>query len=175
MPKSKSSTNAPADSSTGLVPPADGRAERARADALFRSAAECCRQHARYARLVQYGAALAEQQVACRTVRLNDELLEEMMNAFAKVLQRTQRHGGDGWWHPASLLLLASREYLCRHDGCDRTLRGFDSQSVTKLNEFATEYELEASSLLALQRAVDDYRRVRPEAELKNVAAWPAA
>ncbi len=40
-----------------------------RADALFRCAVECCRQHERYARLVDMGALDAEQKAAQQAVR----------------------------------------------------------------------------------------------------------
>jgi hypothetical protein len=41
---------------------------------------------------------------------------------------------------------------------------------VTKLTSLGVEYELEASALLALQHAVEAYRKLRPEADLSPIA-----
>ena len=41
----------------------------------------------------------------------------------------------------------------------------FTVNDVTKLAALGVEYELEASALLALQHAVDAYRKIRPEAD----------
>jgi hypothetical protein len=145
----------------------------ARADALFRSAAECCRQHARYARLVKHDAAEAEQRTACKVAKLYDELLEEMMSAYQKAAAHAPAGADEGWWHAANMLLHASREHLRHTHRCDRASRQLGSHGIAELDELATEYELRASALLALQRAAEGYRRVRPAAELKG-GAGPA-
>ncbi len=78
-----------------------------KADLLFRSAAECCRQHRRYAR---------------------------------------------------------------RHSLSDRASGEFRAHNASKLASLGVEYELEASSLLALQHAVEAYRKLRPEADWNTTA-----
>jgi hypothetical protein len=41
---------------------------------------------------------------------------------------------------------------------------------MTKLASLGVEYELEASALLAMQHAVEAYRKLRPEADLSSAA-----
>jgi hypothetical protein len=147
----------------------------ARADALCRAAAEACRQHARYARLVAIDACDAEQRAACKVIGICDELLGELAESYAKAAaQPADREapfgasgdgiatGGDGW-HEANMLLLAAREYLRHQIRCDRASRRPNGQTPEALEELTTEYELGASALLALQQAVESYRRARPE------------
>ncbi len=135
------------------------------ADALFRAAAECCHQHDRASR-VHAKAALEEEvdavQRACR--ECDDELADR-----AKDYEETAAHvvpsGQDeGWWHRANALWLASREYLRRNGGCESETKNLKDHSAGRLNELHTEYELEASALLALKHAADAYKRDRPSA-----------
>ena len=175
MPKS----TAPAPSSArSAAPVADPRAEpplRAAADALFRAAAECCRQHARYARLVEHDASDAEQRAVCQMAELADELLQEMARAYER--EAAPALGPDEpWWHRANMLLLASRDFLRHHERCDKATRltSARSHSVADLDALTAAYELEASALLALQQALEGYRKVRPDAELRSNGSRPA-
>lgn len=133
-----------------------------RADALCRAAAECCRQHARYSRLVAVDSFEPEQKVACKMIELCDGLLAEMAGAYARVAATTTGNDDDGW-HQANMLLHASREYLRHQSFCDHATRGLESHAAEELDALTVEYELSASALLQLQRAVEAYRRVRPE------------
>ncbi|HEU4564888.1 MAG TPA: hypothetical protein VFS05_09585, partial [Gemmatimonadaceae bacterium] len=133
-----------------------------RADALCRAAAECCRQRARYARLVAIDSCEPEQKVACRVIELCDGLLGEMADAYSRAAATTTGHDDDGW-HQANMLLHASREYLRHQSFCDHATRGLESHAPEELDALTMEYELSASALLQLQRAVEAYRRVRPE------------
>ncbi len=154
---------------------------RERADALCRTAAECCRQHARYARLVDHDASAAEQRTACNIVELSDALLEETASAYSKAVTQAGADGvpsasgaaaedGGGWWRPANMLLHAVREFLRRKHVCDGATRRLGAHTASAFEELTFEYELSASALLALQRAVDGYRRARPEFELTRRA-----
>src|SRR5215218_6988655 len=52
------------------------------ADLLFRSAAECCRQHRRYSRLIEMETSEIEQRAALRLVAASDETLAEAAAAY---------------------------------------------------------------------------------------------
>src|SRR4051794_25334548 len=52
------------------------------ADLLFRSAAECCRQHRRYSRLIEMETSEMEQRAALRLVAASDETLAEAATAY---------------------------------------------------------------------------------------------
>ena len=55
---------------------------------------------------------------------------------------------------------------------CVMTIRAsgeFRAHDVTKLAALGVEYELEASALLALQQAVEAYRKLRPDADWNSI------
>ena len=138
---------------------------RAKADALFRTALECCRQHERFARVVRLSAVSSEQRAASDLCDRCNEMLGACVAAYEKCTAREHPDGDhEAWWHKANALWHASREYLRRHDGCDGSSRRLDKHTAAKLGELHMEYELEASALLALQQATEAYRKVRPEA-----------
>ena len=139
----------------------------ATADALFRFANECCRQHRRYARLIDRDVDESEQEGALRLVETCDALLAEMIEAYAAAA-RGQSRNGDLWWHRANGLWQASREFARRHSWCDRSSRELSAAAPSTLARLALEYDLEASALLLLHQAIDAYREARPEAELKG-------
>ena len=141
-----------------------------KADVLFRSAAECCRQHRRYGKLVEMAIDDAEQIAALRLVAASDEQLAEAANAYESSCMTVNGERNDEWWHKANNLWLACREYNRRHSLSDRASGEFRAHDVTKLTALGVEYELEASALLALQHAVEAYRKLRPEADLSPIA-----
>lgn len=148
-------------------PSADNASLCARADALYRAAAECCRQHERISRLVERSEDDAEQRAAYEMVDHCDRTLGEMAAAYEKAGARAHPDGPDGeWWHRANALWHASREYARRHRESDRMARSTattrDPATLAALN---MDYELEASALLALKQAMDAYHKVRPHAE----------
>ena len=136
-----------------------------KADVLFRSAAECCRQHRRYARLVEMETDEAEQHAALRLVAASDEQLAESAAAYESSCLQMNGERQDEWWHRANNLWHACREYARRHSLSDRASGEFRAHDVGKLTSLEVEYELEASALLALQHAVEAYRKLRPEAD----------
>ena len=135
------------------------------ADVLFRSAAECCRQHHRYARLVEMETDESEQRAALKLVAASDEQLAAAAAAYEASCMKVNGERRDEWWHKANSLWHACREYARRHSLSDRASGEFRAHDVSKLTALGVEYELEASALLALQHAVDAYRRLRPEAD----------
>jgi hypothetical protein len=138
-----------------------------RADALYRCAVECGRQHERLARLVDLGAHAAEQKAAQNVVCLADETLAEMAAAYEKAASKAHPAGEDDCWHKANALWHASREFARRNHTCDlaaRKLGARDDHSSARLGEIAVDYDLYASALLALRHATDAYRKVRPAA-----------
>ena len=146
-----------------------------KADALFRSAAETCRQRRRYAWLVEREVDDAEQHGALKLVALSDELLEEAATAYEHSCMDRNGGGKDEWWHRANALWHACREYQRRHSLSDRASGEFRAHDASKFAALALEYDLEASALLALQQAVEAYRKARPEAEVNGTPITAAA
>lgn len=142
-----------------------------KADVLFRSAAECCRQHRRYARLVDMGTDESEQRAALRLVAASDEQLAEATKEYESSCMHANGQRHDEWWHRANNLWHACREYARRHSLSDRASGEFRAHDLTKLTSLRMEYELEASALLAMQQAVDAYRKARPEADYATGSA----
>jgi hypothetical protein len=138
---------------------------RARADALYRAAIECCRQHDRAAKLHR-GAdePELEHQHMDALCAMCDGSLSEMAAAYEAAAADVHPDRDEAWWHKANSMWHASREYARRHAGCDDLSRKPSAKHDPK--QFAgmqMEYELEASALLALRHAADAYRKTRPE------------
>ncbi len=138
------------------------------ADALYRAAAESCRQHARYSRLVEHEVCDAEQDAACEMVTVSDELLEQLVGEYENGAALRESRSDEAWWHRANMLLHASREYVRHRQRCDDVGRGSSSHSAELLGAMQLEYELAASALMALRHAVDAYREARPEANFTH-------
>jgi hypothetical protein len=134
------------------------------ADALYRAATECHRQHTRYSKLVDRGASDEEQRSALEMAYLCDDALGTAIVSYEKASVKGA-NGDDAWWHRGNMLWHASREYIRRHSSCDGMAKRLGRQSPNRLAELALAFDLEASALLALRMAADSYRAVRPEAE----------
>ena len=135
------------------------------ADALYRAAAECCHQHDRASRVHAKAAMEEEVEAVQRACRECDGVLRELSEAYETTAANVVPGGSDeGWWHCANALWLASREYLRRNGGCETASKDLKDHSPERLNELHTEYELEASALLALRHAAEAYRKLRPAA-----------
>ena len=134
---------------------------RACADALYRSAMECVRQHDRIAKLSPDEVELERKTLEslCHTC---DGSLNELADAYRTAAGEAQS-SDENWWHKANALWHASREYTRRHAGCDALFKGVSAKhSPEKLAGMQMEYELEASALLALRHAADAYQKARP-------------
>ena len=139
---------------------------RLRADALYRCAAECGRQHERIAQLMDKELTPVEQRIQTQVAQLCDEALAEIADDYKECGARVHPTGDDeGWWHKANAIWLASREYLRRNRLSELVGRRASDQTPEKFGEMQMDYELEASALLALQQATAAYRKVRPEVE----------
>lgn len=152
----RSPENAPSDPMT-LV--------RSRADALYRAAVECCRQHDRSAKLSSSADdPELEHKHLDALCRMCDGSLTEMADEYTRAAAHVQPSRDEAWWHKANALWHASREYARRHAGCDDLSRKVSTRhDADQLGAMQLEYELEASALLALRHAADAYRRTRPE------------
>ncbi len=157
MPKSKSvtATAAPtADPPVSLL---------SVADALCRSAGECCRQHDRVARIVERSEVEVE-------VAFAQEFCEVIHTGLGKLLDVYDRAAaaapgnGEAWRQRATALHHAARDYLRRHNECDQAARKLHRHDSQLLATLALEFEFEASALLALRHATEAYRKERPEA-----------
>jgi hypothetical protein len=138
---------------------------RTRADALYRAALECCRQHDRAARLHRDD---AEPELEHRHVdalcAMCDGSLTEMSSAYEAAAANVHPERDEAWWHKANAMWHASREYARRHAGCDALSKKVSGKhSAVQLGSMHMEYELEASALLALRHAAEAYRKTRPE------------
>jgi hypothetical protein len=166
MPKQPSSPTAVAESSDADVAPREPlspiEAFWLRADALHRSAKECCRQHERFAHLVQIGALEMEQRAAQQAVLASDEALEQVTAAYEKCCGKGHPGKEDEGWQRANALWLASRDYTRRHRTSDRAAKGMNHGDAARFAELAVDYDLEASALLALKHAAEAYRKCRP-------------
>ncbi|MDQ6831029.1 MAG: hypothetical protein M3081_19370 [Gemmatimonadota bacterium] len=140
----------------------------ASADALYRAAAESCRQHARYSRLVEHEVCDAEQDAACEMVTVSDSLLQRLLGEYEDGAALRESKTDQAWWHRANMLLHASREYVRHRQRCDDVGKGSSSHSAELLGKMQLEYELAASALMALRQAVESYRESRPEASLAH-------
>src|SRR4051794_14770311 len=138
---------------------------RARADALYHAAVECCRQHDRSAKLFHSSEQEElEHKHADALCAMCDGSLAELSAAYETATAHVHPPEAEGWWHKANALWHASREYQRRHAGCDALSKRVATQhSPDQLAAMQMEYELEASSLLALRHAAEAYRKTRPE------------
>ena len=139
---------------------------RSRADALYRAAVECCRQHDRSARLSS--SSPEEPELEHRQLdamcRMCDGSLSEIADEYNSAAASLHPAEDEAWWHKANALWHASREYARRHAGCDELSRKVSTRhDADRLGAMQLEYELEASALLALRHASEAYRRTRPE------------
>jgi hypothetical protein len=136
---------------------------RLRADALFRAAVECCRQHDRAARLHNASEAELEHKHVDALCAMCDGSLSEMSEAYSAAAGNVHPAHDEAWWHKANALWHASREYGRRHAGCDALSKRVSAKhNSEQLGSMQMEYELEASALLALRHAAEAYRKTRP-------------
>jgi hypothetical protein len=138
---------------------------RSRADALYRAAIECCRQHDRAAKLHnESGDSELEHKHVEALCVMCDGSLTEMSEAYEGSAGGVLPDRDEAWWHKANSLWHASREYLRRHAGCDALSKKMSGKHAPEqLRTMQMEYELEASALLALRHAAEAYRKTRPE------------
>lgn len=106
-----------------------------------------------------------EVEAAQRACTECDAVLGDLVAAYEQTAASVVPTGNDaGWWHRANALWLASRDYLRRTGSCETSSKDLKTHSPDRLNELHTEYELEASALLALRHAAEAYKRDRPSA-----------
>lgn len=135
------------------------------ADALFRAAAECCHQHDRASRIHAKASLETEVESTQRACEECDGTLRDLVALYERAAESVVPAGKDeAWWHSANALWLAGREYLRRQGGCDSSSKDLKDHGPGRLNALHSEYELEASALLALRQAAEAYKRLRPSA-----------
>jgi hypothetical protein len=171
MPKTNSSKNstAPRRAATSDDAPR-APTPRELADALYRAASESCRQHSRYACVVEHDTLTVEQLAAAEAVELADQLLEDVAEKYERAASEMPRSPKEAWWHQANVLWLASREWLRHRDAGDGMTRAIRRHGVDELEVLTVEFMLEGSALLALRQAAEAYRKSRPEAEIRVAA-----
>lgn len=131
------------------------------ADALARAAAESCRQHERLDLVMRGGSPHVELEGVATVAEACDAHVAALVAAYEGATPST--FADEGQRKAAGTLYMASREFVRRHDGCNLAERELKRHSAQKLAELHTEFELQASALLALRQAVTAYRKLRPD------------
>lgn len=153
-----------ADTKTSALHDDEALTPLAVSDALSRTANETCHQRDRRARLSQIGAAKWELSAAEALVDTCDLALEECVREFEKQCRNVPLSDSAEVRTAASALWLAAREYIRRLSIANRASRQLTQQhDADAFGDLHLEYELEASSLLALKQAVGVYKKLRPE------------
>jgi hypothetical protein len=136
---------------------------RSRADALYRAAVECCRQHDRAAKISTTDEPELENEQVDVICAMCDVSLAELADAYTAAAAKVHPDRDESWWHKANSLWHASREYVRRHAGSDKLDKGVSGKhNMGNLMGMQMEYELEASALLALRHAAAAYLKTRP-------------
>jgi hypothetical protein len=137
-------------------------AVRTRADALYRGAIECCRQHDRAAKISGDEEPELEHRHLDALCAMCDGSLAELSVEYSEAAAHVHPDRDEPWWHKANALWHASREFARRHAACDALAKGVtSSRGAGRLENMQMEYELDASALLALRHAADAYARTR--------------
>lgn len=131
------------------------------ADALARAAAESCRQHERLHLVMRGGSPQVELEGVAAVAEACDAHVGALVAAYEGATPAA--FADEGQRRAASALWMASREFVRRHEGCNLAERELKRHSAQKLAELHTEFELQASALLALRQAVNAYRKLRPD------------
>ncbi len=135
------------------------------ADAMFRASIEACRQHERVGRLIEKGGSDEELTAVAKLCDLCQQQLTARTGEYETAAAAGQGKIDESIWHAANATWHASRDYARRHQSCDAVADKLSKHSSEKFGELHLEYELEASSVLALRQAIAAYKKVRPEAE----------
>lgn len=140
---------------------------RARADRLARAARESCHQHRRCGSYCERDDVDATELAAMlELAALADRQLADAAEAYTKASAKAHPGADDAaWWRTANALWHAARDHVRRHsigDGLSRRIAS--DHSAERLGELHVEFELEASALLSLKQAADDYCTARPSA-----------
>jgi hypothetical protein len=149
---------------TSAAPPRDPmRTVRAAADALYRAAIECCRQHDRAAKRSDAEEPELEHKHLDAMCAMCDGSLAELSDAYTAAAADLHPGRDEAWWHKANAMWHASREYARKHAGCDALAKQLSAKrTADKLAAMQMEYELEASALLGLRHAAEAYLKARP-------------
>ena len=133
------------------------------ADMLYRAASDSCREHRRYAELVDADASNSEQKTARAAVRRCDEILDEAADLYEIACLEESEHGDNAWWHKANIVWRSSKDYLRHQAVSKRLLRGENGHSKNEFMALRIEHELEASALLRLRQAIESYKAATTE------------
>jgi hypothetical protein len=131
-------------------------------DTLARTAAETCRQHERLSKLIALAVSTNELQAAHAMVDTIDLALAEAVKDFEKKCAKVPVAEAGDVRTTANAMWLAAREYLRRHSIAERASR-LITQGDDTLGDLHFEYELEASALLGLKQATNNYQKLRPD------------
>ena|SRR6185503_9005248 len=135
------------------------------ADSMYRAAVECCHQHDRVARILAKSTNDDELESAQAACAKSTESLIQLSKAYEKTAAGIRPDGADEqWWHRANALWMSSREYVRRNSCGNAASKEFKQHDRERFGALHADYELEASSLLALRQAAEAFRQSRPDA-----------
>lgn len=134
------------------------------ADALYRSARECCHQHERLSRLIAVQADDQEFNTAWDITELCEAQLVDRTAAYEETAALGRGKDSEEWWRAANNLWMACREYSRRHASSNSSATRRRRHGAEELKEISLDYELEASARLAVKQAMGAYGQLRPEA-----------
>lgn len=135
------------------------------ADALLRAAVEACRQHEHVARLLDKHCADTELSDAVELCEVSAQHLGKRVAEYEASAASGKSACDETVWHTANTLWHASREYHRRRLSGDAASAKLGKHTPDTMGELHLEYELAASSVLALRQAIAAYRKLRPDAE----------
>jgi len=133
---------------------------------MYRAACECCHQQDRMSRIMAKSAVDDELDAAQELCSQTMGQLADLVASYEQTAAAVHPTGLDeAWWHRANALWQASREYLRRSSCCDKSSRELKQHDLGRLGALHADYELEASSVLALRQSADAYKHTRPAAQ----------
>ncbi len=135
------------------------------ADVLLRAAVEASRQHERVGRLLAKGWLDDELKHVAEMCNAAVEHLAASADAYERAAAQGKGALDEAVWRTANSLWHASRDTARRHDLRATLVRRLGKHTPEQLAQVQVEFELQASSLLAMRQAIAAYRKLRPDAE----------
>jgi hypothetical protein len=135
------------------------------ADALLRAAVEASRQHERVGRLLTKGWLDDELKHVAQMCDAAVGHLTVCAETYETAAARGKGTLDETLWHTANSLWHASRDTARRHDLRATLVKRLGKHTPEQLQQVQVEFELQASSLLAMRQAIATYRKLRPDAQ----------
>ena len=135
------------------------------ADALLRAAVEASRQHERVGRLLSKGWLDDELKHVAQMCDAAVAHLTVCADTYEQAAAQGKGALDESVWHTANSLWHASRDTARRHDLRATLVKRLGKHTAEQLQQVQVEFELQASSLLAMRQEIAAYRKLRPDAQ----------